>query len=320
MSVTCGLTIPNHQLLKKETTKMATMNFESLLAQIDSVTAKKKSYDDGSENFWRLTKDKAGNASAVIRFLPNKETTDIPFVRIYTHSFKDPTTNRWYIENSLSTIGEQDYIADMNRELWNSGLEENKKIVSARARKLNYISNILVVKDQENPESEGKVFKFKYGKKIFDKIIAAAKPDEDLGEEPVNVFEPEEGADFLLRMTIVANFPNYDSSKFSSKKPIAGGKKRIEEVLSQRYDLAEEIAPSKFKTKEELKSKFLWVTGQDAKPASQSSYDAELDELTKIAEEPALAVKPKTVETKKPPIVVSDDDDDSAFFQSLIDE
>jgi hypothetical protein len=300
------------------------MNFESLLSQIEQVTAKKKNYDEGSETYWRLTKDKAGNGSAVIRFLPNKEITDIPFVRLYTHSFKDPSTNRWYIENSLSTLGEQDYIADVNRELWNSGLEANKKIASSRARKLNYISNVLIIKDQENPENEGKVFKFKYGKKIFDKIVSAAKPDEDLGEDPINVFDPEEGADFLLRMTIVAGFPNYDTSKFSSKKPIAGGKKKIDEILSQCYKLEDEVTPDKFKSVEELKKKFLWVTGADAQKSTPTGdYDAELDELTKIAnttEETKPSVKP--AKPKSVPVVqsVADDEEDSKFFQSLIDD
>jgi hypothetical protein len=295
------------------------MNFDSLIAQIDSVTTKKKNYDEGSERYWRLTKDKAGNASAVIRFLPNKTVEDIPFVRLYTHSFKDPSTQRWYIENSLSTLGQQDYIADVNRELWNTGLDENKKIVSLRKRKLNYISNILVIKDQENPENEGKIFLFKFGKKIFDKIVSAAKPDEDLGEDPINVFDPEEGADFLLRMTIIAGFPNYDTSKFSGKKPIGGGKKKIDEVLSQCYKLEDEVAADKFKTPEELKKKFLWVTGgEDAhKSDSGADYDKELDSLAQIAaEETHKAAAPK----KAPPVVTAadEDEDESKFFQSLI--
>lgn len=301
------------------------MNFENLLQQIDQVTTKKKTYDDGAERYWRLTKDKAGNASAVIRFLPNKTVEDIPFVRLYTHSFKDPSTQRWYIENSLSTLGLQDYIADVNRELWNTGLDENKKIVSLRKRKLNYISNILVIKDQENPENEGKVFLFKFGKKIFDKIVSAAKPDEDLGEDPINVFDPEEGADFLLRMTIVANFPNYDTSKFSGKKPIAGGKKKIDEVLSQCYKLEDEVAADKFKTPEELKKKFLWVTGgEDAhKSAAAADYDKELDSLAQIAAEEAPAHKAaaKTTAPKKaPPVVTAPDEDEEAFFNSLVND
>ena len=133
------------------------MSFEKLLSQIESVTAKKKTWEDDSANYWRPTKDKAGNASAVIRFLPNKDQEDFPFVRLYTHSFKDPSTNRWYIENSLSTIGAQDYIGTVNHELWNSGTDENKELAKTRKRKLNYISNILIIKDTGNPENDGKV-------------------------------------------------------------------------------------------------------------------------------------------------------------------
>lgn len=299
------------------------MSFSTLLAQIDSVTAKKKSYDDGSENYWRPTKDKAGNAAAVIRFLPNKDVSDIPFVRLYTHSFKDPSTQRWYIENSLSTIGKQDYIGTTNSELWNSGLEENKELARARKRKLNYICNVLVVKDLGNPENDGKVFLFKFGRKIFDKIIQAAKPDEDLGEEPVNVFDPSEGADFSLKQTVVSGFPNYDQSKFGSKKAIAGGQKRIDEVLAQCYDLNLEVAPDKFKTEAELEKKFLWVTGAEdtakSKATAAKNYDDELDELTKIAAEPTPATKSK----KSPPMPKVEDaegDSDEEFFKSLLDE
>ncbi len=291
------------------------MDFSKLLAQIDTVTAKKKSYDDDSANYWRPTKDKAGNASAVIRFLPNKDITDIPFVRLYTHSFKDPHTNRWYIENSLSTIGKQDYIGETNSELWNTGLEESKDLARTRKRKLNYICNILVVKDVGNPENDGKVFMFKFGKKIFDKIIQAAKPDEALGEEPINIFDPVEGADFALKQIVVSGFPNYDQSKFGSKKSIAGGQKRIDEVLEQCFDLNLEVAPDKFKSAEELKKKFLWVTGAEDTQKAQSNYDKELDELTKIAADPTPE-KPK----KSPPMPKAEDseDDDAAFFSSLL--
>lgn len=300
---------------------MSIMDFSRLLSQIDSVTAKKKTYDDGTENYWRPTKDKAGNAAAVIRFLPNKDVSDIPFVRLYTHSFKDPSTNRWYIENSLSTIGKQDYIGTTNSELWNSGLDSDKELARARKRKLNYICNILVVKDLGNPENDGKVFLFKFGRKIFDKIIEAAKPDESLGEEAVNVFDPTEGADFSLKQTVVANFPNYDQSKFGSKKAIAGGAKRIDEVLSKCFDLNLEVALDKFKSEADLEKKFLWVTGAEdsnkAKKAAAENYDAELDELTKIAAEPTPAPKAKKV---APPMPVEDasPDDDEKFFASLL--
>lgn len=298
------------------------MDFSRLLSQIDSVTAKKTFEDD--TNYWKPTKDKAGNASAVIRFLPNSDVSDIPFVRLYTHSFKDPSTNRWYIENSLSTLGEQDYIGTVNSELWNTGLDENKEIVRLRKRKTNFISNILVIKDTGNPENDGTVKLFKYGKKIFDKIIQAAKPDETLGEEPINVFDPTDGADFILKQTQVSNFPNYDQSKFGSKKPITGGQKRIDEVLSQCHDLNLEIAPSKFKSPEDLKKKFLWVTGEEAKQAP-SSYDKELDELTKIANEPAVAALKAEKPKKSPPMPAADpnevdSDEDEQFFKSLIED
>lgn len=297
------------------------LSFQKLLNQIESVTAK-KTYEDDT-NYWKLTKDKAGNASAVIRFLPNADQEDIPFVRLYTHSFKDPSTNRWYIENSLSTIGGQDYVGEVNSELWNTGLDENKEIVRARKRKTNFISNILVIKDTGNPENDGTVRLFKYGKKIFDKIIQAAKPDETLGEDPINVFDTLEGADFILRQTEVAGFPNYDQSKFGSKKPITGGQKRIDEVLAQCHDLNLEIAPSKFKTPEELKKKFLWVTGQETK-TEPSSYDKELDELTKIANEPTpkSEAKVESKPRKTPPMPAADPGDDSSdedFFKNLID-
>lgn len=298
------------------------MDFSKLLKNIESVTAKKTFDNAGSENYWRMTKDKAGNASAVIRFLPSKDIDDVPFVRLYTHSFKEPSTNRWYIENSLSTIGAQDAVGLANSELWNSGLEENKELARARKRKLNFISNILVIKDPEAPENEGKVFLFKYGQKIFNKIVAAAKPDEDLGEEPINVFDPESGADFLLKQTIVAGFPNYDGSKFSSKKPITGGAKRIQEVLDKCFDINLEVAADKFKTPEELERKFNWVLGIDkqvaAKKATAVDYDEELESLAKIAEAP---VEKKV--TKKPPMPVAtpeDADDDEAFFKSLVSE
>lgn len=296
------------------------MNFSKLLEKIDEVT-KKKTFSDGSENYWRMTKDKAGNATAVIRFLPSKNIDDIPFVRLYTHGWKS-AENRWYIENSLSSIGQPDYIGEKNSELWNSGLEENKEIARARKRKLNYISNILIIKDPEAPENEGQVKLFKYGSKIFNKIIEAAKPDESLGEDPINVFDPESGADFSLRQTIVAGFPNYDSSKFGSRKPIAGGAKKIEETLAKCFDVNEEVAPDKFKTYDELKKKYLWCINEEDTSKSESTYDKELDQLSKLAAEPEQPAK--VTKTKSPPMptVSKEDTDtsDSAFFASLLED
>lgn len=310
------------------------MDFSKLLGQLDQVT--RKTYDDSNEStgYWRLTKDAAGNASATIRFLPNKDVGDFPFVRLWTHSFKNKIGDkfRWYIENSLSTIGEMDYIATVNRELYNTGLEDNIKIAKGQKRKLNYISNILVVKDHAAPENEGKVFKFKYGQKIFDKILAAAKPsptDLDENDEPIlpmNAFSPTEGANFQLKQTIVADFPNYDSSRFIGAKALCGGDEdQIQAILDQCFDLNLEVAPDKFKSAEELEKKYRWVMGetvQKTKTQASKEVDAELDALQKIASDDT----PKQTEKPKKPAPVipsatdagSEFDNDDDFFKSLI--
>lgn len=298
------------------------MDFSKLLSQIDAVTTK-KTYDNKDENFWKPTKDKSGNAAAVIRFLPNKDVEDFPFVRLWSHSFKCVSTGRWYIENSLSTIGGQDYIGTINQGLWNSGLDESKETCRLQKRKLSYVSNILVIKDLGNPENNGKVFKYKYGAKIFEKIVNAAKPDEALGEEAINAFDVEAGADFLLKMQKANDQFNYDASKFNASKPLFdGNEKKVQEVLDQCFDLNLEIAPDKFKSEKELKSKYLWATGQEktAAPTQDEDTDAEIAALTKVVQkEKAAPVAPKT--KKAPPIATAaDGDDDAAFFSALIED
>ena len=296
------------------------MDFSKLLSQIDSVTSK-KTYDENSGEYWKPTKDKAGNASAVIRFLPNKDVDDFPFVRMFSHSFKNVKTGRWYIENSLTTIGQQDYIAEVNTALWATGIEENKKLVSLQKRKLSYISNILVIKDIGNPENNGKVFKYKYGAKIFAKIVNAAKPDEALGEQPINPFDVILGANFILKMQKVDDQFNYDASKFGAQQALFDGDEdQIDATLKLCYDLSLEIAPDKFKTPEELKKQYLRAVGQlpntPATPARQESGD--LDEVKKAVNQPTKA--PETVR-KGPPLPTmdaSDGDDDAAFFAGLM--
>ena len=212
-------------------------------------------------------------------------------------------------------------IGTVNSEMWNSGTEEGKELARSRKRKLNFISNILVIKDDEAPENVGKVFKFKFGQKIFSKIVAAAKPDESLGEEAVNVYDPELGADFLLKQTQVAGFPNYDQSRFGPKKAL-GNAKKIQEVLDQCFDINLEVAADKFKSPEELTKKFLWVTGGDAVKAAEKEYDKELDELTKAAAHAEIPA-PKSTPKKGPPMPKAEDvseDDDAAFFASLVSE
>jgi len=313
------------------------MDFSKLLGQIDSVTSK-KNYAEDSADYWKPTKDKAGNASAVIRFLPNKDVDDFPFIRMWSHSFRieqgGQAKPRWYIENSLSTIGLTDYIGEVNQELWNTGIEENQKIVKTRKRKLQYISNIYVIKDLGNPENNGKTFKYKYGQKIFEKIVGAAKPDEALGEQAINAFDVYGGADFLLKMQKANDQFNYDASKFGAIKGLLGGDDdAINEVLAACHDLNLEVAPDKFKTYEELKKKFLWVTGQESKaPTQDDETTKEIADLEKLignddaaekSEKPAKAEtnkeKPKATPKKVPAPVLDagDGDDDAAFFASL---
>lgn len=309
-------------------TSKFSLDFSKLLGQIDSVA--KKTYTDDVA-LWKPTKDSAGNATALIRFLPSKNIEDFPFARLYSHSFQDPTTKRWYFENSLTTIGQQDLISDVNKELWNSGIEENKKIAQLRKRKLSYIVNIYVIKDVGNPDNDGKVFKYKFGPKIWDKIVNASKGDEALGEEPILAFCPINGADFLLKMQKANDQFNYDASKFNAKKPFMGGDdKKIEEILNQCYDIQLEVAPDKFKSPEELAKKFLWAIGQEKQTAAKDAdVDAEMDMLSKLAEasmkKDAVAPKAKNeqakVETKKtPPMPVMEPstDPDEAFFKSLL--
>lgn len=292
------------------------MDFSKLLEQIDSADTK-KNYNQNADQYWKPTKDKAGNADVLMHFLPNKNFDDIPYVRKYKHNFQDKSTGRWYIENSLTTIGGQDYISTVNTELWQTGIEENKKLASYRKRKLSYISNVLIINDVNKPENNGKVFKYEYGAKIFEKIKNASKANPALGEEPIIAFDPIGGADFLLKMRKVDDQFNYDESKFATPKPLFGGDEdKIEELLSRCYDINEEISPDKFKSEEELKARFLYVIGEGNGKVSNSTKDAdaEHEQLQKIANQ-----KPKEKPKADLPTMGldPDDDDDADFFAKL---
>ena len=191
----------------KEMKKNRMANLESLSKQVEKL-AEKPSYED--ERIWKLERDKTGNGYAVIRFLPAKEGEDVPWQRIWTHGFKGP--GGWYIENSLTTLGKDDPVSKANTALWNSGIDSDKNIARERRRKLNYYSNIYIVEDAANPENVGKVFLFRYGKKIFEKITGVMNP-EFADETPLNPFDLWEGANFKIKMRQVDGFPNYDKSE-----------------------------------------------------------------------------------------------------------
>ena len=228
-------------------------SFQDLLAKADNLNKSEAKGPD--ERLWKPEVDKAGNGYAVIRFLPAPNGEDLPWAQVWTHAFQGP--GGWYIENSLTTLGKKDPVSDLNRELWNSGGEGSPQRAQARnqKRKINYYSNIYVVKDSANPENEGKVFLYRYGKKIFDKIMESMQPAfED--ETPVNPFDLWKGADFKLKITKVAGFWNYDKSEFDAPATLGDlSDKELEGIWQQEHSLSAYTADDQFKSYEELKER-----------------------------------------------------------------
>lgn len=230
------------------------------------------SNSSSDDRFWKPTVDKAGNGQAIIRFLPPPVNEDMPFVRLWDHGFQGP--GGWYIEKSLTTLGEKDPVSELNTRLWNSGVESDKELVRKQKRRLHYISNIYVVKDPANPDTEGKVFLFQYGKKIFDKISDAMNPEFD-GEEKINPFDFWEGANFKLRIRQVEGYRNYDKSEFDTKRALAADDE-MEGIWKKQYSLNEFLDRKNFKTYDELKArldKALGLTSQPAQPRTQRAAD-----------------------------------------------
>ena len=230
-------------------------------AEAVSTKAETKSYED--TRFWKPTRDKAGNGYAVVRFLPAKDGEDLPWVRYWDHGFKGPT-GLWYIENSLTSIDQPDPVSESNSLLWNSGRDEDKALARERKRRLHYISNVLVVSDPENPQNEGKVFLYQYGKKIFDKIMDVMQP-QFADEQPVNPFDFWEGADFKIKIRKVEGWVNYDKSEFSTPSALHGGDEtQLNEVYGQLYSLQDFLSPDNYKSYDELKTKLNRVLGVSA--------------------------------------------------------
>jgi len=218
----------------------------------------KKDYKD--DRFWRAEQDKMGNGFAIIRFLPEIDGEDCPWVKLLSHAFQGP--GGWYIENSRRTIGEADPCGELNSQLW-KGDEDDKNIARIRKQKTTYISNILVIKDEANPQNEGKVFLFKYGTKIFDKIKEKMNP-EFKDDEPVNPFDFWNGCNFKLKIRKVGGYTNYDKSEFDVSSPLLGGDDvKIEKVWKQQHALKPFIAPDQFKSYDELKKRLNDVLGGD---------------------------------------------------------
>jgi len=251
----------------------------SLTERLDKMSSKDSYKDD---RLWKPGIDKAGNGYAVIRFLPEIEGEDTPFVAVYSHAFKGK--GGWLFENCLTTLGEKCPICQANTELWNSGIEDDKNIARNRKRKLTYISNILVVEDPANPENKGKVFLYQYGTKIFQKIQALAHP-EFKDETAVDPFNFWTGADFKIKIRNVGGYVNYDRSEFAASAPLLGGEdKKLEELWKKQYALKEFTDKSQFKSYEELQARLKKATGDDIRAQFTESSSIEDDVKDTLAE------------------------------------
>ena len=239
--------------------KQSQAELDKIYKELNKVASPQQNYSDEDNRFWQPEVDKAGNGYAVIRFLPPPDGEDVPFVRVFTHGFKGPTGS-WYIENSLTTLGQNDPVSEYNSKLWNSGIESDKDQARAQKRRLTFISNVQIVKDPANPENEGKVFLYKYGKKIFDKLNDAMNPKfED--EKPVNPFDPVNGANFKVKIRQVEGYRNYEKSEFDSPSAITEDEKEWAKIEGGIHSLQDFLHPRHFKSYDELKQKFERVMG-----------------------------------------------------------
>jgi len=275
----------------------------------------------GDDRVWKLDVDKSGNGYAVIRFLPAPNGEDLPFVKLYSHAFQGP--GGWYIENSLTTLGQKDPVSELNSTLWNNGTDAGKELARKQKRKLTYVSNIYVVKDPANPANEGRVFLFKYGKKIFDKLTAAMQPEfED--EEAIDPFDFWQGANFKLKAKNVAGYRNYDSSEFAKSAPLLDDDDAMEAVWKKQFSLAELVAADQFKNYDELKKRLDYVLGTKGTPRYQDpeEFDEEDNtrgstrELTEDLRDELSSLKP----TRTVSSVDEDEDDALSYFAKLAED
>ena len=299
--------------LKKNRSK----TLDKLNSQLEKISS--KSYQDpNAGKFWKPTRDKAGNGFAVIRFLPAPQGEEMPFVRLWDHGFQGPT-GLWYIENSLTTLNQDDPVSEFNSKLWNSGVESDKEQARKQKRRLKYTANIYVVKDSGNPENEGKVFLYQFGKKIFDKLNDLMNPTfED--EDPVNPFDLWEGANFRLKIRQFEGYPNYDKSEFDPAAPLSDDDAELERIWGEQHSLEEIVSEKNFKSYAELKTKLYRVLDlQNDEPTASAPVAETADELDLSDMSNDTSVDEPTMATAEPNAgsSVSDDDDDLSIFKEL---
>lgn len=293
---------------------------QKLVKEVEKMSSSSSGSDD---RFWKPEMDKTGNGYAIIRFLPSPDGEDLPWVKMYSHGFQGP--GGWYIENSLTTTGQKDPVSEYNRDLWNSGTEKDKETVRKQKRKLSYYSNIYVVSDPKNPHNEGKVLLFKYGKKIFDKIMAAMQPEfED--ESPINPFDFWQGANFKLKIRKVDGYWNYDKSEFDSVSIMNSDDDVLESIWKKEYSLSTLVAPDQFKSYEELEKRLKQVLGQKNPSKSIASQEEELESYTQESSKEnnvmmELEESYNRSKSSSSPSTISnladDDDDPISYFQKL---
>jgi len=292
---------------------------EKLMKKVEKLNEKGGGSSD--DRLWKPAVDKAGNGYAVIRFLPAHANCELPWTQVWSHAFQGP--GGWYIENSLTTIGKDDPVGELNRSLWNSGNDSDKEVARKQKRKLSYYANIYVVKDSANPENEGRVALYKFGKKIFDKITAAMQPEFD-DEEPINPFDFWKGANFKLKIKNVAGYWNYDSSEFARPSALSEDDDEMEEIYNKIYDLSEFTAADQFKSYDDLKKRLDAVLGAkqqlrkpepelDEEDSGRESVDDELTRLASAASSRAPVVEETTTTDE-------DEDDALSYFQKLAEE
>ena len=275
----------------------------------------------GDDRLWKLEVDKGGNGYAVIRFLPAPNGEDLPFVKLYSHAFQGP--GGWFIENSLTTLGQKDPMSEYNSLLWNNGTDAGKDAARKQKRKLTYISNIYVVKDPANPQNEGKVMLYKYGKKIFDKLTAAMQPEfED--EEAIDPFDFWQGANFKLKAKNVAGYRNYDSSEFAAQSALLDDDDAMEGIWKKQFSLEEFVAPDQFKSYDELKTRLDYVLGNKGTTRFQDQETVEQEEEFR-QQNRASTPAPSSGGFNDPDITLSntssDDEDDAlSYFAKLAED
>ena len=284
-------------------------SIDRLVQESQKLNTQATTNNNKDTRFWQATVDKAGNGFSIIRFLPESNGEDLPWVRLFSHGFQGP--GGWYIENSLTTLNQKDPCGEINSKLWNNGTDTGKEQARKQKRRLQYISNIYIVKDSGNPENEGKVFLYKFGKKIFDKCNEAMQPAfED--ETPINPFDFYTGADFKLKIRKVEGYRNYDKSEFDSQSEfLDGDDDELEAVWNKQYSLQEFVAPDQFKSYAELETRLVRVLGLDGSVSAPKTVLAVDNTVT----------EPPVMRQASAATTVEDDVDESlSFFEKLADE